>query len=61
MENQFVNEQVDPLLLIGSLYMCKLCEKCSIILLKGSTEDHIDWSSLYLTFKTLLNYIGRKL
>lgn len=61
MENKLVNEHIDPLLLIGSLYMRQLCEECSVILLKGAAEDHIDRSSLHLTFKTLFYDVRRKL
>ena len=61
MENESVNKHVDSLLLVSPLHGCQLGKQGSIILIKGSTEDHIDRSPFHLTFKALFDNIGGKL
>ena len=61
MKNQFIYKHADPLLLVHPLQWSELWQKGGIILIKRAAEDHIDRSSLHLTFKALLDNVGGKL
>jgi hypothetical protein len=61
MEDKSVNKHADSLLFVSPLHRCQLGKQGSIILIKGSTEDHIDRSPFHLTLKALLDDIWGKL